>query len=333
MFCTGSSVPRCVISGLAGLLSNGPCGDRDRAMVTACPRSVPPSAMSRYHQLADPVEVRALGELAAGARPQPAALGQHLAGQRVDRRLDDALAALRAEAGVGHQAGAVVVPGEVGVDAHRRRDAHRLRPRAGRVLGVHEQLAAVVGPVRRDHPEPAVVVAQRRREDPARRAGLRDVELRRAGPATWPICSHERRSVDRKIGTPGRVLEAASDQVVGVADPADARVGVEAGDHRPLDAHAGTTTRFPATTSAIRSRHRPTGSSSAGWLRKPCSTPGTEHLPDVDTGQRQRGGEGLARGPEAVVLGVDHHASGRARRARPSAGMAYPSAELIGPPR
>ena len=48
MFCTGDSMPRWVSSGLRGQGSNGPDGEGPRAMVTACPRSVPPSAMSRY---------------------------------------------------------------------------------------------------------------------------------------------------------------------------------------------------------------------------------------------------------------------------------------------
>ena len=210
--------------------------------------------------VADAVEVRTLGELAAGARPEPAALGQHLAGQRVDRRLDDALAALRPEARVGHQAGAVVVPRQVGVDAHRRRDAHRLRPRPGRVVGVHEELSAVVRPVRGDHPEPAVVVAQRRGEDPAGGAGLRDVELRRAGPAR---CRSAPTSAGRSSGRSARRARTRSwrCQVVGVADPADAGVGVEAGENRPLHAHARPSHggRRSGRGTARRARARPAG--------------------------------------------------------------------------
>ena len=238
VFCTGSSVPRCGDQRVGRVALERPLRRaRPRAMVTAWPALGAALGDQQVPPVADPVEVRALR---GTCRPCPtratARSVQHLAGQRVDRRLDDALAAVRAEAGVGHQAGAVVVPGEVGVDAHRRRDARRLRPRAGRVVGVRRSAG-------RRRPPSCVVIIQNRpswcrsvgREDrrPTGRPSRRRAAT--AGRATWPICSHERRSVERKIGTPGSVLEAGGDQVVGVVDPADARVGVEAGDHRPLD--------------------------------------------------------------------------------------------------
>ena len=48
VFWMGWSVPRWVRIGLAGHGSNGPSGVRPRAIETPWPRSVPPSAMSRY---------------------------------------------------------------------------------------------------------------------------------------------------------------------------------------------------------------------------------------------------------------------------------------------
>ena len=48
VFWIGRSVLRWLRIGLAGQLSHGPIGAGPRAIDTACPRSVPPSAISRY---------------------------------------------------------------------------------------------------------------------------------------------------------------------------------------------------------------------------------------------------------------------------------------------
>lgn len=49
VFWTWRSVPRAVTAGLCVAPSNGPSADAARAIEIACPRSVPPSAISRYH--------------------------------------------------------------------------------------------------------------------------------------------------------------------------------------------------------------------------------------------------------------------------------------------
>ncbi len=48
VFWMGREVLRALRNGFASNPSNGPCGDDDRAMLTPCPRSVPPSAIMRY---------------------------------------------------------------------------------------------------------------------------------------------------------------------------------------------------------------------------------------------------------------------------------------------
>ena len=48
VFCTGWSVLRWLRIGLCGQPSKGPDGDGPRAIETAWPGPVPPSAMSRY---------------------------------------------------------------------------------------------------------------------------------------------------------------------------------------------------------------------------------------------------------------------------------------------
>jgi hypothetical protein len=127
--------------------------------------------------LADPVEVWAFGVFAAGALPEQAALGHEVAGRGIQLRLRDSADSSGIERGPGEVTGAVVVPGQVGVDAQRLGNADRIRPRTRRIFGSHQQVTAVVGHVGGDHPEPAVVIPQRRREDAARGDGPRDVQL------------------------------------------------------------------------------------------------------------------------------------------------------------
>ena len=46
----GRDVLRALSTGLAGCPSNGPSGEGPRATLMPCPRSVPPSAISRYQE-------------------------------------------------------------------------------------------------------------------------------------------------------------------------------------------------------------------------------------------------------------------------------------------
>ena len=124
--------------GRAGL--ERPRGDGPRAIETAWPRSVPPSAISRY-QL-PPIRYRcgASGACAPGPGPQRPRRLERPPGARVDADLLD-LAADRVEAdaaelGVGAPAGALVVPGEVGVDAGGAVDRDRVGPGPARVVAV-----------------------------------------------------------------------------------------------------------------------------------------------------------------------------------------------------
>ena len=48
VFWIGRDVLRALSTGLAGCPSNGPSARGPRATLTPCPRSVPPSAISRY---------------------------------------------------------------------------------------------------------------------------------------------------------------------------------------------------------------------------------------------------------------------------------------------
>ena len=93
------------------------------------------------------VEVRRLGELQPGARPQRPRLLQHAAAARIDAHLLDLAAdgvqAGAAELRVGQPAGALGVPGEVGVDADGALDGDRVRPRAARVLGGVDDVPAL----------------------------------------------------------------------------------------------------------------------------------------------------------------------------------------------
>ena len=170
-------MPRCVRIGLPGRLERAlrrpAAGDGDRVPALGAAlgdEQVPP--------LADPVEVRPLGELAAGPLPERAPLAEHRAGDRVDATAARARPGRRAEAGVGD------------ISRCRRRPT----PGRGRCPGPGIRTGSDHGPagrpwrpavasrrrpVRGDHPEPAVVVPQRRREDAAGRGRPR-VQLGRA---------------------------------------------------------------------------------------------------------------------------------------------------------
>ena len=120
-----------------------PLGARGpRATLTPWPRSVPPSAIMRYHQSPTAVEVRRLGELPADARPERrgSSSARSVSRSTFTCRMPEVLAEgrqlrVQAEARVGDVGGAVLVPGEVGVDAvDCPIDADDpVAPRAGRV--------------------------------------------------------------------------------------------------------------------------------------------------------------------------------------------------------
>lgn len=202
--------------------------------------------------LADPVQVRRLGEHAAVAGPERPLLAEHRAGGGVDDDLFDA--AVRAdvgpgedEPGVGHVRGAVVAPGEVGVDALDV-DHDAVAPRA-RGVGGGEEAGAPARRVGDDEEEHAVAVPDRRRPDAqvGRRVG--HAELRVADRDVPDLRPGDQvgRVVDRHAG---QVLEGRGGQVVVVADADDARVRVEARDEGVREAGHDSSTSASATRSA-----------------------------------------------------------------------------------
>lgn len=218
-------MPARVRIGFAALPVNGPVMTRERAIETAWPRSVPPSAMSRYHQ---PSRRNRCGPSACarGPLPQRPLLGEQLACLRVDDRLMDTVQR------PGEIAGAVLVPGQVGVDSDGARRVHGVAPLTGGVVGPDDQMTFPdVVDVGRDEPERAVMVAQRRSVDA--RAGCGepggDVELRGAGQDVadlFPL--HQVGAVEDRYAR--EVLEARIHQVEVVAHPADRGIRVEAGN-------------------------------------------------------------------------------------------------------
>lgn len=173
--------------------------------------------------VADPVQVRRLRGLGAG-RPGPDVPEgpERPPGVRVEPDLP--------HAGDSAPAGAVVVPGEVGIDAGDAGQRDRVGPGARRVGGGDQQVAAAAD-VGDDQPEAAVVVAQGRRVDAAGGGRVRR-QPQLAGPVEdvadlGPV--HQVPAVQE--GHAGEVLEAGTGEVVVLAHPADARIGEEAGDH------------------------------------------------------------------------------------------------------
>ncbi len=173
--------------------------------------------------LADVVEVRGLGCLAAGrAGPDPSRFAEGLPGVRIDAQLRDSRH--------GAPAGAVVVPGEVGVDAGDVGQRDRIGPLAGRVGRGDQQVASAGTHVRGDQPESAVVMPQRRRVDAGRR--------RRAGGQRQLLGTVERvadlRPVHEIPAVEDRhareVFKAGAREVVVLADAADTRVRMQPRD-------------------------------------------------------------------------------------------------------
>ena len=90
MFCTGRIVERAETSGFCGAVSNGPSGRvaaGDADAVTALGAALGDHQVPRAVDL---VEVRRLGELAAGARPQRARLLERDVVVEIDLHLQDA---------------------------------------------------------------------------------------------------------------------------------------------------------------------------------------------------------------------------------------------------
>ena len=120
---------------LDGIVDASSRQDRIAAESRTVPRAPGPGDGDRMttfgaalrHQQVPPArvaaQVRPFGELPAGAGPEPPDVGDHLTGACVDRDLHDPLDTGRSETGPGQQAGAVVVPGKVRVDAGERREA------------------------------------------------------------------------------------------------------------------------------------------------------------------------------------------------------------------
>ncbi len=224
VFWTGWSVPRWVRIGLAGHGSNGPRGRTaagDRDAVAALGAAL---GDEQVPVVADPVQVRRLRGLGAGpAGPEPVRCAERLPGGRVDADLRDP--------GDRAPAGAVLVPGQVGIDAGDARRPDGIRPRSGGVRGGDDQVAAALAAVGDDQPEAAVVVAQGGGVDPAggRHGGGQPQLVRPVQGVADLRPVHQVSAVED--GHAGEVLEAGAGQVVVVADAADAGVGVEAGDH------------------------------------------------------------------------------------------------------
>ena len=123
------------------------------------------------------------------------------------------------------------------VEEQRRIDAFaiermRLRPRPGRIGRRHVEIARAPD-VRRHHVERAVVVPQRRREHAARRPHLLERQLARPREHV-PDLPPVDQILAVKDRHAGKILERAVDQIVVVAHAANARIGIEAREHRVL---------------------------------------------------------------------------------------------------
>ena len=121
VFWTGWSVLRWLRIGLCGQPSNGPEGEGPRAIETAWPAPGAALGDEQVPRAVELVEVRRLGELQPGARPQRPRLLERPPAARIQAHLldlaADGLQAGAAELRVGQPAGALGVPREVRVDA------------------------------------------------------------------------------------------------------------------------------------------------------------------------------------------------------------------------
>src|SRR5690606_2557556 len=202
--------------------------------------------------VADAVQVRCLGELQAGSGPGGEGPLQHLSPDGVDPGHVDAPGG----AGEGAPAGAVLLPREVGVDAGQA-DPHRVAPRPLGPLGRDDEGAAAVD-VGVDDPVTAVVVTDRGGVEPAGRLGAGEGQGQLCGAVQHvadllPV--HQVLAVEQRQS--GDVLEAGAHQVVVVADPAHARIGVEPADHRVVVEVHGTCSLRGAGQRPLRHDGRP----------------------------------------------------------------------------
>ncbi|CDD30736.1 putative glycosyl transferase group 1 [Firmicutes bacterium CAG:94] len=174
----------------------------------------------------DFVHVGTLGALAAGAVPDGPGLGAHLAGFQVHHALADALA-VDVPKGALEVDGAVVVPEERGVNAALL-DGDGLGPGAADVIGPHKEVAAGAD-VGGDHVKPPVVVADGGGENAAGGPAALQGVLAGAGEHVAQLLPVEQIAAVPQ-GHPGEELKGAVHQVVVLAHPADAGVGVKTGE-------------------------------------------------------------------------------------------------------
>ena len=191
------------------------------------------------------VQVRRLRELQPGARPQRARRLKRLPGVQVDPYLLDAqvlaeLLAAGVQPGEGHVGCAVVVPGQVRVDAANAVDGDAVAPRAGRVGRGEDDASARAHRDRDDHVEDTIAVPDGRRPDAA--AGYHVVHLDLPGPGHHVADVRPPGQVGAAVDRyPGQVLKGRGDQVVHAVSQHDARIRVEAGDQRVRQRHASST--------------------------------------------------------------------------------------------
>src|SRR5699024_1425320 len=231
-----ASIPRCSGTTTAPSTTPGRTATRAAGPASACSRSIlkPESGSARR---------RSSGTaLAAGAVPDDLRLAEPLSGFKIDREHADAGPAALVAVRPGVVDGAVVVPEQRGVDAALV-DVDRLRPFAADVVRPDEEVAAVRH-IRRNHVKPAVAPADRRRIDAARGAAVFERKLAVARQHVADLLP-----VQQIAAVPQRhareKLERAVDQIIILADAADARVGIEARDDRVLiSKHAKTSQKF-----------------------------------------------------------------------------------------
>ncbi len=133
----------------------------------------------------------------------------------IERRPLDSCLGERRACGVGEVGGAVVEE-QVGVES-RRADVDRVGPFTCGVVGAHDEVAAAID-VRRDKVERAVVMAERRRENSARRPRVTEHELALAHE-TVPEAFPQDEVVAVIERDAGEVVERTRHEVVVVANP------------------------------------------------------------------------------------------------------------------
>ena len=194
-----------------------------------------PAILLEYVRRLDPDGLR--GQVDAAVHQQQA-VAEHPALREVDlAQVDRAVAVvLRLAAGrrpVVHDVGApVVVEEQRRVDAVDLAQPDRIGPGPRGIAGGHVEVAAALSAhARGDHVEGPAVAADRRREDPLGHLAAVQVELR--GPRQHVpdrAPAHQVAALEDRHAR--EVREARRHEVVVVADAADARIRMEAGQHR-----------------------------------------------------------------------------------------------------